>query len=489
MATNTQPGSRSLVMAAVFIATFMTSVEITIVTTALPTIISDLHGLAYQSWIMSAYLLTTAITTPVFGKLADTVGRRNIFLWGVALFTLGTLLSGLAPHILLLIAARAVQGVGAGAVMPLTFTIIADMYDYAHRAKVLAFNNTAWGLSALVGPLIGGILVDRLSWHWVFFINVPLGMLVLLLIALGYREPTRQRDREDGRRERFSLDIPGIIWLGVTLVALLLGIQLLEQSPIGALPLLAVAIVAGLLLWRREHHCAEPLIAPRMFTNVTFTVQILTAMLLSGVLISYQTYFPIWLQSLYHVGSTQAGLVVTSSSVMWFTVSFLVGWLVTHTVPRTVTLCLAGILDAIYLLLVLSPPTFPIWGFYVIAMANGTVMGILLSMNTVLSQHLVPARYLGSATSILTLGRSLGQTVMLGVYGATFTLTIQANLHGIPFSAANDAISATSSATMRNPNVNAAVLDGLHGVFTLVVIILTLVLAINWRDPNRTIIE
>lgn len=144
MSTSTKPQGRGLVMAAVFIATFMTSVEVTIVTTALPAIISDLHGLAYQSWIMSAYLLTTAITTPIYGKLADTLGRRGVFQWGVVLFTLGTLLSGLAPHILLLILARALQGIGAGAVMPLTFTIIADYYDFAHRANVLALNNTAW---------------------------------------------------------------------------------------------------------------------------------------------------------------------------------------------------------------------------------------------------------------------------------------------------------------------------------------------------------
>lgn len=482
MSTSTKPQGRGLVMAAVFIATFMTSVEVTIVTTALPAIISDLHGLAYQSWIMSAYLLTTAITTPIYGKLADTLGRRGVFQWGVVLFTLGTLLSGLAPHILLLILARALQGIGAGAVMPLTFTIIADYYDFAHRANVLALNNTAWGLSALVGPLIGGFLVDQLSWHWVFFVNVPLGILVFGLIQIGYREP---------RREHVSLTIDwlGIAWLAVTLVALLLGIQALDQQPWLAALLIVLAIVGGYLLIRQEHRAVDPLIAPQMFHRFTFTVQILTALLLSGVLIGYQVYFPIWLQSLYHLGATAAGLVVTSSSVLWLTSSFLVDPLIKRMVPRTLTLGLVTILTLAYLLLTFASSSFPVWAFYVIAMINGTVMGIVISMNTVLSQHLVPDRYVGSATSILTLGRSLGQTIMTGVYGAVLTLVIRANLHGTSFKAVNAAISASSATTVHDPHAAAAILTGLHGVFIMVVIIMLLVIVINWRDPNRDIIQ
>ncbi|RXS56173.1 MFS transporter, partial [Lacticaseibacillus casei] len=344
MATTTKPQGRGLVMAAVFIATFMTSVEVTIVTTALPAIISDLHGLAYQSWIMSAYLLTTAITTPIYGKLADAIGRRGIFQWGVVLFTVGTLLSGLAPHILLLILARALQGIGAGAVMPLTFTIIADYYDFAHRANVMALNNTAWGLSALVGPLIGGFLVDQLSWYWVFFVNVPLGMLVFFLIQVGYREPSR-------KHVSLTIDWLGIAWLAVTLIALLLGIQALDQQPWLAALLLVLACVGGYLLFRQEQRATDPLIAPQMFQSFTFTVQILTALLLSGVLIGYQVYFPIWLQSLYHLGATAAGLVVTSSSVLWLASSFLVGPLIKRFVPRTLSLMLVFILTCAYLLL------------------------------------------------------------------------------------------------------------------------------------------
>lgn len=221
---------------------------------------------------------------------------------------------------------------------------------------MLALNNTAWGLSALVGPLIGGFLVDQLSWHWVFFVNVPLGILVFGLIQIGYREPQREH-------VSLTIDWLGIAWLAVTLVALLLGIQALDQQPWLAALLIVLAIVGGYLLIRQEHRAVDPLIAPQMFHRFTFTVQILTALLLSGVLIGYQVYFPIWLQSLYHLGATAAGLVVTSSSVLWLTSSFLVGPLIKRLVPRTLTLGLVTILTLAYLLLTFASSSFPVWAF------------------------------------------------------------------------------------------------------------------------------
>lgn len=475
---------RWVIMTAVFIATFMTSVEVTIVTTALPSIISELHGLAYQSWIMSAYLLTTAITTPIYGKMADTMGRRNVFQWGVIVFTIGSLLSGLSPSILFLIIARAIQGIGAGAVMPLTFTIIADIFSFKERANVLALNNTAWGLSALVGPLIGGFLVDHLSWHWVFFVNVPLGIIVALLVWFGYQENVELNPK-------LTIDWFGIIWLAVSLVSLLLGIQALDTMPITAGTLIVVAVIAVILLVRQEKRFSDPLISPTMFKSKTFTIQIMTATILSGVLIGYQMYFPIWLQSLYRVSATTAGLVVTSSSIMWLAASFLVGRLIAHYVPKQIAMALIGIMLVSYLLLIFANQSFPVWAFYVIAMINGTGMGIVISMNIVLSQHLVPNEMVGSATAVLTLGRSLGQTVMAGVYGAILNLVIRLNLRGgITFSQVNNVISSKSSTVVVNQAaIDPIILTGLHMVFVGVVTMLIVVLLINVLDPNRKIIK
>ncbi|MCI1984969.1 MAG: MFS transporter [Lactobacillus sp.] len=470
---------RGLVMLAVFIATFMTSVEVTIVTTALPAIIAALHGLAWQSWIMAAYLLTTAVTTPVYGKLADAYGRKAVFAWGVAVFTLGSLGSGLAPNILWLIAARAVQGIGAGAVMPLTFTIIADFFDYAHRAQVLALNNTAWGLSALLGPLLGGFLVDTLSWHWVFFVNVPLGVLVLVLalIAWGYQETRHPA--------QLHLDIGGIAWLSVALVSLLLAVQALATHLwlAGGLAVIAGGGLVGLI--HQEKKAQEPLIAPALFTSRTFSIQILTAAILSGVLIAYQVYFPIWLQALYHLAATQAGLVVSSSSVMWLASSFAVAWLLRHVVPRRLTLVVVSVQWLFYASLVFSGRAFPAWGFYVIAAVNGAGMGIVISMNTVLSQHLAPSDLIGSATALLTLGRSLGQTVMTGVYGAVLNLVLNAQRGPVSMATLNRVVAGRAGSTQ----AQAVLLAGLHAVFIGVLVLLAVVWLLNWRDPNREIIE
>ncbi|MCT3400672.1 MFS transporter [Lentilactobacillus hilgardii] len=478
------PNRRWIIMTAVFIATFMTSVEVTIVTTALPAIISELHGLAFQSWIMSAYLLTTAITTPIYGKLADMMGRRNIFQWGVFVFTLGSLLSGLSPSILLLIISRALQGIGAGAVMPLTFTIIADNFSFKERATVLAFNNTAWGLSALVGPLIGGFLVDQLSWHWVFFVNVPLGIVVMLFVWLGYHEKVKLQ-------KKLTIDWFGILWLAVCLVGLLLAIQVLDNQPVLALGLFILAAVSLWLLVRRERHFSNPLLSPKMFRSATFSIQIITATILSGVLIGYQVYFPIWLQSLYRVSATTAGLVVTSSSVMWLIASFFVGPLLAKYVPKRIAIVLIILMLLGYVELVVAGQSFPVWAFYVIAMVNGTGMGIVISMNTILSQHLVSPTMVGSATSILTLGRSLGQTVMAGVYGAILNLMIRLNLHdGITFSQVNGVISSNHTHEVANRAMaDPIILMALHAVFVSVVVILLIVIVINWLDPNKKIIN
>lgn len=469
---------RTTMMVAVLIATFMTSVEVTIVTTAMPTIIANLHGLAWQSWIMAAYLLTTAITTPIYGKLADTYGRKRLFQWGVAVFTLGSLFSGLAPTIGWLIAARALQGVGAGAVMPLTFTLIADFFAYDQRAQAMALNNSAWGLSALLGPLLGGFLVDQLSWHWVFFVNVPLGVIVFGLTAWAYQEsvPTGQRQ---------AIDFVGIAWLTLGLVALLLAAQSLSGRSWLAVGLALVAIAAIWAFVRQERRFATPLISPKLFASKTFSVQIITACLLSGVLIAYQVYFPIWLQGLYQVPATAAGFCVSFSSIMWLVAGFLVSWTLKHLPPRRLTMWVVTIQAVFYGGLVVLGAHFPVWGFYVVAAVNGFGMGLVISQNTILAQHLAPKALVGSATAVLTLGRSLGQTVMTAVYGGLLNVMLNWHRGAISMQTLNAVVAGHS----HGAQAASVLLQALQTVFVFVVGLLVIVWLVNRADPNRDIIK
>lgn len=481
--TSSRNTHRGLIMMAVFIATFMVSVEVTIVTTALPSIISELHGLAYQSWIMSAYLLTTAITTPLYGKLADTIGRKRVFLWGVIVFTLGSLFSGLATNIGMLIAMRALQGIGSGAVLPLTFTIIADNYSFAERARVLALNNTAWGLSALIGPALGGFLVDALSWHWVFFVNVPLGVIVASLIWLSYHEQLQDHGA-------LSLDWRGISFLTVTMVTLLLAVQNMDSHVLVAVALAIVAVVSLILLVRAEKRVTNPLISPKLFKNRSFGIQIATTAMLSGILMAYQIYFPIWLQSIYRVPATVAGLIVSSSSIMWLIAAFFVSAIISHCVPKYVSMGVAVILLVFYALLLVADKNFPMWLFYVIAAVSGGTIGMIVSMNTVLSQHFVDESMIGSATSLLTLGQSLGQTIMTGVFGAVLNLMISLNRGTLPLAEINRAISsATGGASAHKAAIDTVILYGMHGVFAVVIGLLVAVLVVNWLDPNKKVVR
>lgn len=474
---------RWLIMTAVFIATFMTSVEVTIVTTALPSIISELHGLAYQSWIMSAYLLTAAITTPIYGKLADTIGRKKVFLWGVIMFTLGSLFSGLATNIYMLIAMRALQGIGSGAVLPLTFTIIADNYSFEERARVLAFNNTAWGLSALIGPALGGFLVDALSWHWVFFVNVPLGVIVAVLIWGSYHEKLRAT-------ERLVIDWQGISYLAITMVGILLAVQSLDSNLVVTGVLAVVAVISLILLVRTEKRVANPLISPKLFRNPSFSIQISTTAMLNGILMAYQIYFPIWLQSIYRMPATMAGLVVSSSSIMWLIAAFFVGAVISRFVPKYVAMGVAILLVIFYTILVFAGRDFPSWMFYLIAAVNGGTIGIIISMNTILSQHFVDESMIGSATSLLTLGQSLGQTIMTGVFGAVLNLMIATHRGNLPLAEINRSISSNQAgATAHKAAVDTVILHGMHGVFAVVIGLLVAVFIVNLVDPNKKVVR
>lgn len=476
-----------LIMTAIFTATFMTSVETTIITTALPTIISKLHGVSLQSWVFSVYLLITAISTPIYGKFSDQIGRKPVFLTGLFFFTIGSFFCGISPSMPLLIASRIIQGIGAGAIMPITFTIIADLFTYEKRANIMALNNTAWGVSALAGPLIGGFIVDRLNWHWVFFINVPLGVIVILLVIFGYNDQKIVTGRK-------YIDIPGITSLSASLISLLLLFQNLSNHASSRLlefSLLLVFIATSSIFLAVEKKSVDPLIPLSLFKNSTFTAQILTALFLSGAQIGFQVYFPIWLQAIYRAPASVAGLAITPSPVMWLIASFFVGKLIKRWAPRQIILLVTSVLLITYIPLVFSNQNFNIIFFYVIAGITGASLGIVITTNTVIAQKLVPEENVGLASSMLTLGRTLGQAIMTGMYGLIFNLSLSGQLdkhHGLSLSQVNKFINSNSQGNINNSvreSLNYILLTTLHNIFYLVIVMFILTIIVNFFDKQK----
>src|ERR671912_2222096 len=182
---------RWAVTAGVMTGMFLAALEATVVGTAMPTVISSLGGLNRYSWVFSAYLITSTVTVPVWGKLSDLYGRRLFYQIGIAVFLAGSMLSGMSASMTQLIIFRAIQGLGAGALVPLGMTIIGDIYTVAERARVQALFSGVWGLSSVIGPVVGGFITDQLSWRWVFYINLPVGLAAALIIGLALKEPKR----------------------------------------------------------------------------------------------------------------------------------------------------------------------------------------------------------------------------------------------------------------------------------------------------------
>ncbi|WP_251947396.1 MDR family MFS transporter [Levilactobacillus brevis] len=476
-----------VVTGAVFVATFMSAIEGTIVSTAMPTIVGDLHGVALMNWVFSIFLLTSALATPIYGKLADTVGRKLVFLVGLFVFILGSTLSGMSQSMETLIAWRALQGIGAGAIMPVSFTILADIYPVEQRARVMGLNGSAWGIAAVVAPLLGGFIVDQLSWHWIFFINIPIGIITMLLIWFFLNESTQ--------RKPFTMDWAGCLWLSVGLLALMLTFQLLSEGNLGIIWIIVgflVTIVAFWLFLRREQRTDDPLIPLALFRNRTFVIQNLIAALLSGFIMGFEVYLPTWTQGLLGLLASQAGFAITPSSLMWIVGSFIAGKLLMRRSPNQIvnialTLVLIGAVT-----MALLPANTPFWCFFVIAAICGTGFGITITTTTVTVQSQVPVDEVGVATSFNTLSRTLGQTVMVSLFGIIMNVEMARGVAQHPkttMAMMNQLINPQTAKDLPQallPTLHSILYQGLHVIFIAGAGLIVISFMVNWLDRKNT---
>ncbi|MFC4697048.1 MDR family MFS transporter [Enterococcus aquimarinus] len=401
-----------IVTIAVFVATFMTAIEGTIVTTAMPTIVGSLHGIEIMNWVFSIYLLTNAMFTPIYGKLADKIGRRSIFIFGTLVFIIGSAMCGFSNTMLTLIISRAIQGIGAGAMMPVALTILADMYSAEKRAKMLGLNSTAWGIASVVGPLTGGVIVDTIGWHWIFFINVPIGLVLIGLVSYYLVEEKQEKDNK-------KMDIQGSLFLMTMLLTLLLAFQFLSESgfDLKVIGMFGATILSIFLFIRAEKNAEDPVISLELFSSRIFIVVNLVAALISGFLMAVEVYIPMWMQGVLGYKAGLGGLVLAPLSILWVYGSSLVGrWMVQHSM-KTVLLRTLGIALIGGVSLLVIPMKTPFIVFLVISGITGIGVGGTIVATTVQAQNSVGMDQLGVATSFNTLSKTIGQTVMVSVFG------------------------------------------------------------------------
>jgi EmrB/QacA subfamily drug resistance transporter len=402
---------RPLVLAAVMASNFMIAIEATIVSTAMPQIVGQLGGLQLYSWVFAAFLLTQTATTVVFGKLADLIGRKSVMMIGIAIFLVGSLLCGFAWSMPTLIGFRLVQGVGAGAVMPVAMTIVGDLYSAHERAKIQGWLASVWALSGVMGPLAGGLIIQHLSWAWIFWINVPLGLASAVGFWAYFHE---SRARQRGRIDHLSAAI-----FTVAIAAIMADLTAFSASSPAEISLITVvAIVAVVLFVVQERRSPEPMIALNVWGRRPIAAANSASLLTGMVMMGLTTFLPVFVQGVMRQSPLVAGFALSVMIVGWPAGATL-GVRLFQRVGIRPVLRVGGALvpvgAAVFLLLhAESSPIVAGVG----SLIAGLGMGILSASSLVLVQEIVNWSERGSVTASFLFARSLGSTFGATLFGA-----------------------------------------------------------------------
>ncbi len=401
---------------AVDLAIFLAALDATIVGTAMPTAVSNLGGLHLYSWVFSIYMLTSTTTMPLFGKLADLFGQRPLFLTGIAIFTVGSLLSGLAPTMPALIVSRAVQGIGAGATFALAQTVVGTLFPPEERGKMQGYLASVWGISSICGPLAGGFIVDHWGWRWAFFVNIPAGLLAATMIWYALA-PLPETASEASR----PLDLFGAATLTGGIVSLLFAFLTLgEGTPWGSAifwgPLLLALLLFAAFL-TIERHAPEPLLPLTLFSNPTFAVPVLAGLLAGMAMFGALSFLPLFVQGVLLRSATQAGSVLTPMSLGWVAGSTLGGRILNRVGYRTLTLTGMILLSAGYLFLTRMTPHTTLSYTILASILVGGGMGFVNVSSVVAVQSSVPRTQIGIATTTPHFFRNIGATIGVALMG------------------------------------------------------------------------
>jgi EmrB/QacA subfamily drug resistance transporter len=415
------PRRLTAVTLGVMFSLFMAAVEVTVVATAMPTIIAQLGGLARYSWVFSAYMVASTTTIPLYGKLSDIYGRKPVFLTAMGLFLAGSILSGQSRSMAELIGFRALQGLGSGGLMPLSFIIIGDLFSFEQRARMQGLFSGVWGVASIIGPLIGGFLVDQLSWRWVFYINVVPGLIAGALFWAAWRE-------SPGHESKTSLpiDYMGAAFLTTGVVVMLLGLFKL-QTPVGWAMIFS-SVVLFLALLKIERAAADPILPLPLFRDRLFAVGTAQGLFGGWAMFGSTSFVPLFVQMSLGKSATVAGSTLTPMMLGWVFASIIGSRLLLHFSYRSIVLVgMSSLTIGSFLMsLVATDTTLPRVMFNLAMMGIG--MGLTVPAFTIAVQSSVERKQLGTATATLQFARVIGGAVGVSVMGLILSLRVAANL-------------------------------------------------------------
>ncbi|MFJ4445290.1 MDR family MFS transporter [Pseudomonas sp. NPDC089422] len=489
-----EPGTQAsipLLLGALMLVMFLAALDQTIVSTALPTIVSDLGGLRWLSWVVTAYLLASTVVVPLYGKFGDLYGRKRVLQIAIALFLLGSVLCGLAQDMTQLVLFRTLQGLGGGGLMVVAMAAIGDVIPPAERGRYQGLFGGVFGLATVVGPLIGGFLVEHLSWHWIFFINLPLGLLAVVVIGSVFRPHVAP--------VKHVVDYIGAFFLTVTLGALVLitslGGGLLPWASLDVLCLALFAVIGLVGFVFEQRRAAEPIMPLHLFRHRTFVLAGLIGLIVGVSLFGSVTFLPLYMQVVKDASPTSAGLQMLPLMGGLLVVSAITGRLISRWGRYRVFPIVGTLLQVVALgLLSRLELDTPMWRMNLYMGLLGAGLGMVMQVLILAVQNSVERRHMGVATSGATLFRSIGGSVGVSVFGALFS---HALLDGLPsdFAAGSGGAASLSPTAVHAlaASLQQAYLEAfsgaMHGVFLVAAVITCVAFALSWllrEVPLRT---
>jgi EmrB/QacA subfamily drug resistance transporter len=464
---------RRLAFSAILLTTLLAALDQSIVSTALPRIVGDLGGFSDLSWVVSAYLLASTVTIPLYGKLSDIYGRRLLFAIAITVFLIGSVLCGFASTMGELIAFRAIQGLGAGGLIPLAQAAIGDLYSPRERGRYQGYVASMWGIAAVSGPLAGGTLTEAISWRWIFFINLPLGLVALAVVV---------KTLSGSRSREHRIDYAGALTLGLSLGAILIACAWSGTTyPMGSVQVIApfVGGICGLGLFALiERRAVEPIVPVALLRNRIFLAASGGYFVVGALLFAVTIYIPVYLQDVRGNSPTVSGLTTMTYTIGWVVVAFVVGRLITRTGRYRIFPMIGTIFAAagVALLLLIGPHSGRVELCAILAL-GGAGMGLTVAPYLVGTQNSIEPQVIGAATAALNLVRAIGASLAVSILGALLASrahsVLQSRLgpHARTIDIGRLINGGANPGVHHSGAIGAALLSGMHRVFLVAAIV------------------